>query len=525
MSKKLDLPKDLTRGHFEGNPRGMPERVPVPFYNEETHGRNRDKSAAEKGPTRKVKLGEGTETIHPVEHPGEELLKRFNRVFDEIKTNFGPLAEKTSKEVEDIDTQLDLIRMDLERELQRHENAGGSEVDFDSELLGLSGKDRKDPDAKAGKKSEKLSCARKLESESDSSTGATEATENTTASSGSSSSSSSDEGGEDSGEGSGADDSGNESENEFIPGLSRVNEEQLIKRRKHLLGKQKRLSKQLTLLTERMLGGSIQRDWKEACRDTLLAWAKKVAKGEVTMGGKYSIAFYHACVRELMLKYYEPDAAEREVKYLLVCLRKPNQCTLRAFLRRLLELNRMVKILPSAKDEEENRDDPDVRRAQPLDNIQLCQVVMDVMPAAVKDAYRANRGDYKIEKDPGTLANKLTHLEKMHLKGKGPPGEVSGPIPKKKQKTSGGGGQPQCERCMKWGGKPNGHTASGCRRWFADGTKNPAFGREKSTQPSQEGNDRRRARDRKRRNRGGEVPSRRDLERRILALEKAKDDE
>ena len=90
MSKQLDLPKDLTRGHFEGNPRGMPERVPVPFYNEETHGRNRDKSAAEKGPTRKVNLGEGTETIRPVEHPGEELLKRFDQVFDEIEANFGP---------------------------------------------------------------------------------------------------------------------------------------------------------------------------------------------------------------------------------------------------------------------------------------------------------------------------------------------------------------------------------------------------------------------------------------------------
>ena len=402
---------------------------------------------------------------------------------------------------------------------------------MDSELLGLSGKDQKGPDAKAskapGKKSGKPSDEHSLESDA-----RTEATENTTSgsssdsSSDSSSNSSSSNGkGEGLGEDSGTDDSGNESEDEFISGLSRATEEQLIKRRKHLLSKQKRLTKQLRLLTERMLGGSIQRDWREACRDTLLAWAKRVAKGEVTTGGKYSVAFYHACVRELMLKYYEPDAAEREVKYLLVCLRKPNQCTLRAFLRRLLELNRMVKILPSAKDEEENRDDPDVRRAQPLDNIQLCQVVMDVMPAAVKDAYRANRGDYKIEKDPGTLANKLTHLEKMHLKGKGPPGEVSGPIPKKKQKTSGGGGQPQCERCMKWGGKPNGHTASGCRRWFADGTKNPAFGREKSTQPSQEGNDRRRARDRKRRNRGGEVPSRRDLERRILALEKAKDDE
>ena len=125
-----------------------------------------------------------------------------------------------------------------------------------------------------------------------------------------------------------------------------------------------------------------------------------------------------------------------------------------------------------------------------------------------------------------TLANKLTHLEKMHSKGKGPPGEVSGPILKKKQKTSGGvPAQPKCERCLKWGGKPNGHTAAGCRRWFADGSKNPAFGKEKSTQPSQNGNDRRRERDRKRRNRGGEVPSRRDLKRRILALEKAKDDE
>ena len=141
MSKELELPKDLTSGHFEGNPRGRPESVPVTFYNEETHGRNRDKSAAAKGPTRKVKLGEGTETIHPVEHPGEELLKAFDQVYDEIDSNFGPLAEKTSKEVEEIDTELDLIRMDLERELQRHEEAGGSGVDLDSELLGLSGKD------------------------------------------------------------------------------------------------------------------------------------------------------------------------------------------------------------------------------------------------------------------------------------------------------------------------------------------------------------------------------------------------
>ena len=136
MSKELELPKDLTRGHFEGNPRGMPEKVPVAFYNEETHGRNRDKSAAAKGLTRKVKLGEGTETIHPVEHPGEDLLKAFDQVYDKIESNFGPLAEKASKEVEEIDTKLDLIRMDLERELQRHEDAGGAEVDLTLHSLG-----------------------------------------------------------------------------------------------------------------------------------------------------------------------------------------------------------------------------------------------------------------------------------------------------------------------------------------------------------------------------------------------------
>ena len=60
--------------------------------------------------------------------------------------------------------------MDLERELQRHEEAGGSGVDLDSELLGLSGKDQKDPDAKAskasGKKSGKPSDERSLESDS-----------------------------------------------------------------------------------------------------------------------------------------------------------------------------------------------------------------------------------------------------------------------------------------------------------------------------------------------------------------------
>ena len=520
MSKELELPKDLTKGHFEGNLKGMPESVPVTFYNEETHGRNRDKSAAAKGPTRKVKLGESTETIHPVEHPGEELLRRFDQIFEEIDSNFGPVSERTVKEVEDIETQLDLLRMNLERELRRHNIAGGAEVDLDDALLGLSEKDPQGPDAKAdasGKKTEKLSARRSLESDSSTST-----TENTTSSSGSSGSSSSDEESEDLGEGSGADDSNKESKEEFIPGVSRVNEQQLIARRKYLQDKQKRLSKQLTLLTERMLGGSIQRDWKEACRDTLLAWAKDVAKGKVTTGGKYSIAFYHACVRELMKKYYEPDAAEREVKYLLVCLRKPNQCTLRAFLRRLLELNRMVKILPSAKDEEENRDDPDVRRAQPLDHIQVCQVVMDVMPQAVKDAYRANRGDYKIEKDPVTLANKLTLLEKMHSKDKAQPREVSGPIPKKKQKT--GGAQPKvCERCTKWGGKPNGHTAAQCRRWLPDGKKNPQFGQ---TQPSQNGNDRRRGRQHKRGDHGGEASSRRELEKRIQVLEKAlKDDE
>ena len=186
----------------------------------------------------------------------------------------------------------------------------------------------------------------------------------------------------------------------------------------------------------------------------------------------------------------------------------------------------MVKILPSAKDEEENRDDPDVRRAQALDHIQVCQVLMDVMPAPVKDAYRANRGDYKIKKDPVTLANKLTLLEKMHSKGKAPPGEVSGPIPKKKQKTSAGGpAQSRCERCHKWGGKPSGHTAAQCRRWFPDGTPNPAFGKEKSTQPSQNGGDRRRNRQRKRGDHGGEAPSRRDLEKRIQALEKAMGDD
>ena len=189
----------------------------------------------------------------------------------------------------------------------------------------------------------------------------------------------------------------------------------------------------------------------------------------------------------------------------------------------------MVKILPSAKDEEENRDDPDVRRAQALDHIQVCQVVMDVMPEPVKDAYRANRGDYKIEKDPVALANKLTLLGKMHSKEKAQPGEVSGPIPKKKQKTaSGGGTQPKvCGRCTKWGGKPNGHTDSQCRRWFSDGRLNPAFHTHGGqTQPSQSGNDRRRDRNRKRGDHGGEAPSKRDLEKRIQLLEKAmKDDE
>ena len=178
--------------------------------------------------------------------------------------------------------------MDLERELQRHEDAGGAEVDLDSALLGLSGKDQKGPDAKAseasGKKSEKPSAERSLESDS-----RIEATENTTSSSGSSGSSSgsssSDEESEGSGEGSGAHDSGNKSEEEFVPGLSRANEQQLIRRRKHLLNKQKRLSRQLVLLTEQMLGGSIQRDWKEATKHTLSATAKAAAKGKARKYG------------------------------------------------------------------------------------------------------------------------------------------------------------------------------------------------------------------------------------------------
>ena len=89
------------------------------------------------------------------------------------------------------------------------------------------------------------------------------------------------------------------------------------------------------------------------------------------------------------------DAAEHEVKYLLMCLRKPLSVSVHAFLRRLVKLNHKVRILRSAKDKEESHDDPEICWAQPLDNIQLCHVVMDVVPVAVKDAHWANRGDYK----------------------------------------------------------------------------------------------------------------------------------
>ena len=119
-----------------------------------------------------------------------------------------------------------------------------------------------------------------------------------------------------------------------------------------------------------------------------------MASGGVRTVGKRgkTIPAMKACIRQWLLQVMEPNTAEQHHDYLSAQIRMPFRgYNCKAFVARVLQLNKYCHYLPCLKDKEGSP--PNLKHANvPFNDIELSMIMLRAVPPALSTAYWAKMG-------------------------------------------------------------------------------------------------------------------------------------
>lgn len=114
----------------------------------------------------------------------------------------------------------------------------------------------------------------------------------------------------------------------------------------------------------------------------------------------------HTC-KVWLKKYLEVNAAKALVQYFSMCQRKQRRVSICPLYRHPVRANHKVTLVSSVKEKAEDRANPDIYEAKLLSKVQICDVLVEVFADDIQNAYKAQRGNNKVETDLDALTEKL----------------------------------------------------------------------------------------------------------------------
>eukprot|EP00568_Trieres_chinensis_P012725 CAMPEP_0183291700 /NCGR_PEP_ID=MMETSP0160_2-20130417/1018_1 /TAXON_ID=2839 ORGANISM="Odontella Sinensis, Strain Grunow 1884" /NCGR_SAMPLE_ID=MMETSP0160_2 /ASSEMBLY_ACC=CAM_ASM_000250 /LENGTH=403 /DNA_ID=CAMNT_0025452537 /DNA_START=256 /DNA_END=1467 /DNA_ORIENTATION=- len=247
-------------------------------------------------------------------------------------------------------------------------------------------------------------------------------------------------------------------------------------------------------LTELLLTGEALLHWKETVARICDTASKDAETGEAASPVGRTDDTYGACLALLKTFYFPKNAARIQKIYLRQHLRLPHELSVRAAAARLRDINGMIRKFPG-------------RGTEPLPDDELADILVRMVPGKYRDMLRATK---KVEEM--TLHEVIDYFETLETMQRfkeggggsdkpaaGPAGGQRSPSrnrqraerqKKKRGREQGDHSAPPapgpshsttwrkwCSMCAEFGGRPDSHHTSQCRKWSAQEKRRPHAGR------------------------------------------------
>ena len=125
---------------------------------------------------------------------------------------------------------------------------------------------------------------------------------------------------------------------------------------------------------------------------------------------EHSVESFRDCVKFHLLSVFSHDAGEQQKYYIGHYLKKPRQIPIRNFADCLEQLNSYIMILPGVIDSPQGAN---VKQAEALDEAELSQLLLRLVPQAQQDQYQLIKGTIPI--NLRSTLNTLETIEKMDI--------------------------------------------------------------------------------------------------------------
>jgi len=263
-----------------------------------------------------------------------------------------------------------------------------------------------------------------------------------------------------------------------------------------LLKRQDAIMTKAFTLYQQMSGPALRAEWNDIVQEHCFTIGWELHDGTPATHERGQTWMTLAdCKRLHLLTVCDKDAAERNIIYMTVTVRKAPRLPIKIFYKRIKELDDLAPSLPCLKDQ------PDCPAAVERSNVSMspfhmCNLLMRNVTPKMEDEYNCLHDT--VPTDPKKLVEQLTKIETKlrtisieekksndHRKG-GPPDDAHRRSRggKAKPNAKGGGRAEQdkiprknlarasddhCKLCKEYGGMSKSHTTAQCKKWVPGG--------------------------------------------------------